>query len=213
MAYEVGWTRLLATQLGSSTYAFTLMLATFLTGIVLGSAAFEWWTRRHPAKRSVFALTQTLTALTSLACLVAFPFLPQLLPMILKATHESFRGLVLAQLTIAALAMLPVAVVFGFNFPVPVSAARRRPKRQPFCQCRPRLRLEHARRDRRRRHCRLHLIAGAGKLSNASCDRRCQSGSRRAAVHHSVAPPDPRRCSERSAAGRSRRGWFLPLLL
>ena len=118
MAYEVGWTRLLATQLGSSTYAFTLMLATFLTGIVLGSAAFEWWTRRYPVRRSVFALTQTLTALTSLACLLAFPFLPQLLPMILKATHESFRGLVLAQLAIAALAMLPVAVVFGFNFPV-----------------------------------------------------------------------------------------------
>lgn len=118
MSYEVGWTRLLATQLGSSTYAFTLMLATFLSGIVLGSAAFEWWTRRHQARRSLFALTQTLTALTSLACLVAFPFLPQLLPTILKATHESFRGLVLAQLAIGGLAMLPVAIVFGFNFPV-----------------------------------------------------------------------------------------------
>src|ERR1019366_7978737 len=43
MAYEIGWTRLLATQLGSSTYAFTLMLATFLTGIVIGSAIFERW--------------------------------------------------------------------------------------------------------------------------------------------------------------------------
>ena len=40
MAYEIGWTRLLATQLGSSTYAFTLMLATFLAGIVIGSAIF-----------------------------------------------------------------------------------------------------------------------------------------------------------------------------
>ncbi len=92
MAYEIGWTRLLATQLGSSTYAFTLMLATFLTGIALGSGAFEWWTRRYPAKRSTFALTQTLTALASLACLVAFPYLPQLLPTILMATHQSFRG-------------------------------------------------------------------------------------------------------------------------
>src|SRR5262249_55078080 len=34
MAYEIAWTRLLSTQLGSSTYAFTLMLGTFLTGIV-----------------------------------------------------------------------------------------------------------------------------------------------------------------------------------
>ena len=118
MAYEVGWTRLLATQLGSSTYAFTLMLATFLTGIVLGSAAFEWWTQRHQARRSTFGLTQTLTALASLACLAAFPFLPELLPRILRATHQSFRGLVLAQFAISALAMLPVATLFGFNFPV-----------------------------------------------------------------------------------------------
>jgi spermidine synthase len=118
MSYEVGWTRLLATQLGSSTYAFTLMLATFLTGIVLGSAAFEWWSERHQARRSTFALTQTLTALASLGCLVAFPFLPELLPTILRATHESFRGLVLAQFAIGALAMLPAALLFGFNFPV-----------------------------------------------------------------------------------------------
>jgi len=46
MAYEIGWTRLLSTQLGSSTYAFTLMLATFLAGIVFGSAIFERWNRR-----------------------------------------------------------------------------------------------------------------------------------------------------------------------
>ena len=32
MSYEIGWTRLLSTQLGSSTYAFTLMLGTFLSG-------------------------------------------------------------------------------------------------------------------------------------------------------------------------------------
>jgi len=58
MAYEIGWTRLLSTQLGSSTYAFTLMLVTFLTGIVLGSAIFERWNRRHEITQLTFALTQ-----------------------------------------------------------------------------------------------------------------------------------------------------------
>jgi hypothetical protein len=46
IAYEISWTRLLATILGSSTYAFTLMLATFLGGIVLGSFLFERWAAR-----------------------------------------------------------------------------------------------------------------------------------------------------------------------
>jgi spermidine synthase len=118
MAYEIGWTRLLSTQLGSSTYSFTLMLATFLTGIVIGSAAFEWWTRRHEVHRTTFAVTQTLTALAALAFLVSFPRIPEVLPPILRATHQSFRGLVLAQFVTSALAMLPAAIVFGFNFPV-----------------------------------------------------------------------------------------------
>ena len=65
-----------------------------------------------------FALTQTLTALAALAFLIFFPRLIEVLPPILRATHESFRGLVLAQFATSALAMLPTAVVFGFNFPL-----------------------------------------------------------------------------------------------
>jgi spermidine synthase len=120
MSYEIGWTRLLSTQLGSSTYAFTLMLGTFLTGIVLGSALFDKWNRRHEPSAMTFAVTQTLTALAALVFLVFFTHLIEVLPPILRATHESFRGLVLAQFVTSALAMLPTAVVFGFNFPAVV---------------------------------------------------------------------------------------------
>ena len=64
-----------------------------------------------------FAWTQTFTAVAAVAFLVSFPHLIEVLPSILRATHESFRGLVLAQFATSALAMLPTAVVFGFNFP------------------------------------------------------------------------------------------------
>jgi spermidine synthase len=120
MSYEIGWTRLLSTQLGSSTYAFTLMLGTFLAGIVLGSALFEKWNRSHEPSTMTFAVTQTLTALAALLFLVFFTHLIEALPPILRATHESFRGLVLAQFVTSALAMLPTAIVFGFNFPAVV---------------------------------------------------------------------------------------------
>jgi spermidine synthase len=120
MSYEIGWTRLLSTQLGSSTYAFTLMLGTFLAGIVLGSALFERWNRRHETTTATFALTQTFTAAAALAFLIFFARLIEVLPPILRATHESFRGLVLAQFVTSAIAMLPTAVAFGFNFPAAV---------------------------------------------------------------------------------------------
>ena len=41
MMYEVAWTRALALIIGSSTYAFSTMLVTFLTGLALGSYLFS----------------------------------------------------------------------------------------------------------------------------------------------------------------------------
>src|SRR5207247_3173195 len=37
MLYEVAWTRVLVLVLGSSTYAYTIMLTTFLLGLALGA--------------------------------------------------------------------------------------------------------------------------------------------------------------------------------
>ncbi len=119
IAYEVCWTRLLVTTFGSSTYAFTLMLGTFLGGIVLGSALFDFWfARRKEVSLATFALTQTLTALAALAFLISFQYFYDLVPVILRQTHATFRGLILAQFATSALALLPAALVFGFNFPV-----------------------------------------------------------------------------------------------
>ena len=119
IGYEVCWTRLLVTSLGSSTYAFTLMLGTFLAGLVLGSVLFDFWfARRKEVSLATFALTQTLTAVAALLFLVFFQQFPELVPVILRKTQASFRGLLLAQLATSALALLPAALVFGFNFPV-----------------------------------------------------------------------------------------------
>jgi spermidine synthase len=119
IAYEVAWTRLLATTLGSSTYAFTLMLATFLAGIVIGSVIFERWLvrARRPVSLVTFSRTQTYTGLAALVFLGLFQYMPAIIPPILRATHESFGGLILAQFVSSALAMLPTAIIFGFNFP------------------------------------------------------------------------------------------------
>jgi spermidine synthase len=122
IAYEIAWTRLLATILGSSTYAFTLMLATFLAGIVIGSMIFERWSSRarQAVSVSTFSSTQTWTGLAALVFLALFQYIPAVIPPILRATHESFAGLILAQFVTSALSMLPTAIIFGFNFPAVV---------------------------------------------------------------------------------------------
>ncbi len=132
IAYEIGWTRLLVTFLGSSTYAFTLMLATFLAGIVLGSLAFEAWiARRGEVTLGGFAMTQTLTGVAALGFLVFYQQIPSIVPAVLRATHETFTGLVVAQFVTSALAMLPAAFIFGFNFPLVVVLIAGRDASQP----------------------------------------------------------------------------------
>ena len=40
LAYEVTWTRILSTMIGSSVYAFSMMLTAFILGLGLGSLVF-----------------------------------------------------------------------------------------------------------------------------------------------------------------------------
>src|SRR5262249_38870276 len=120
-AYEIAWTRLLAITIGSSTYAFTLMLAAFLAGTVIGSAFFQhFFARARQVSLTTFSRTQTWAGVVALSSLVLFPYIAYLIPLLLRATHQTFGGLVLAQVVTSTLTVLPIALVFGFNFPAVV---------------------------------------------------------------------------------------------
>jgi spermidine synthase len=117
--YEIAWTRLLAIEIGSSTYAFTIILATFLVGAVIGSVLFQRLFRRgkQAASLTTFSWTQTWIGVAAVVSLVLFQWIPSVIPLLLRATDRSFGGLVLAQMVTTALTILPMAAVFGFNFP------------------------------------------------------------------------------------------------
>jgi len=120
-AYEIAWTRLLAITISSSTYAFTLMLATFLTGAVIGSVLFHrFYAHARQSSIVTFSRTQTWIGVAAISSLVLFHWIPAEIPPLLRVTHHTFGGLLLAQLVTTALAVLPVAAIFGFNFPAVV---------------------------------------------------------------------------------------------
>lgn len=76
MIYELAWTRALALVIGSTTYAFTAILLSFLIGIAGGSA----WASRRAARGGLtpgfFAALQTAAALGSLGVLALVDRLP-----------------------------------------------------------------------------------------------------------------------------------------
>lgn len=73
LAYEVLWTRILSLYLGNTTYAFSIMLSTFLCGIALGSAMASRAADRlkEPALR--FALLEILIGLLAACSLALVP--------------------------------------------------------------------------------------------------------------------------------------------
>ena len=118
IAYELAWTRLLATPLGSSTYAFTVMLATFLLGITIGSRLFaRWFRKKREASASLFASTQLAIAAAILLSLWTYREIPEVMLALLRTFGDGFYPLLAAQVLTCSLALLPATILFGFNFP------------------------------------------------------------------------------------------------
>jgi spermidine synthase len=66
MAYEVIWTKLLGLLVGPTTYSFTIVLVTFITGLALGSIFFGWLGDRVRKVMNLLLSTQVAAALFAL---------------------------------------------------------------------------------------------------------------------------------------------------
>lgn len=117
LAAEVAWSRLLAVTIGGSTYAVSMMLATYMAGIALGSAWAGTRAERSPAPaRDLAFLALGVAAFTAATPWLA-QFVPRLLFPILGWAHQFGALFYLAALPAAALIMLPPAFLMGAAFP------------------------------------------------------------------------------------------------
>jgi len=117
LAYEVLWTRIFSLIIGSSIYAFTIMLATFLFGIGVGSIVFAPFIDRRKKPLLWFAI---LELIIGLAALLAVP-LYRRLPFIFLGLHESlsqhFWLFLAAQFLLCAAVMVIPTLCMGAIFP------------------------------------------------------------------------------------------------
>jgi spermidine synthase len=120
--YEVLWTRLLGHVLGGSVYAFATMLATFLTGIAIGSwlASGRMAASRRRAAAS-FAWAQLGTGLLSFAAYAAIDWAPDWI-----ARWGSAGDLALAvDVGVCAAILLPGTLFIGATVPLAVRVLAR----------------------------------------------------------------------------------------
>lgn len=118
---ELVFYRILGPVLGGSTYTFGLILAIALLGVGIGGAVYPVWFAKRPVTISAFAVTCVLEALG-----FAFPYALgdriALLAIGLRSFEDlGFSALVGAWFVVAAVVVLPAAIVSGVQFPLLVA--------------------------------------------------------------------------------------------
>lgn len=125
LAYEVLWTRTATLILHNTTYAFSLMLLAFLTGIALGSAImaaiFRRWQPNWPARWRLFALLQFLIGLAALFSFGSTVPVTGLSYRVWVAVGGPLVEWVSGPVPAVFLLLAPLTLLSGASFPVAVS--------------------------------------------------------------------------------------------
>lgn len=120
MLYEIAWTRSLSLILGTTTYAFTTMLATFIAGLALGSAAYKLLKVKVP-HLTLFCWLQWAVCFSVLLTIPALEKLPFVYLLVRMQWIDSWADLQYVRFVLAALVMIVPVFAMGMLFPVVTS--------------------------------------------------------------------------------------------
>jgi spermidine synthase len=121
LSYEVIWSRVLALIIGSSVYAFSIMLTTFLIGLALGASIASRAVDRIRRPAIAFAILELGVGITSLIGAYLFNDLPYYFVQLYHWVGSTgFVVLLFARFVIASLVMIVPTLLLGGLFPLVV---------------------------------------------------------------------------------------------
>jgi spermidine synthase len=117
LAYEVVFTRALLFYISSTTYSFTIMLATFLLGIMLGSMLLSRYIHRLRNLFFAFGLAELTIGITSVMTIMLFKHMDSYhLRLLSSLISSNFFHVNLLLFATAALILLPPTFAMGTAF-------------------------------------------------------------------------------------------------
>jgi spermidine synthase len=122
LTYEVAWTRVLSLIIGSSVYAFSLMLMAFILGLAIGSMALSWFVDRWRNVLAALAVTELAIGASALLVVPVFGVLPMYVGWMAAEFSESFWKLQLVEFALTFALMLIPTTLMGLAFPLVVRA-------------------------------------------------------------------------------------------
>jgi spermidine synthase len=122
MIYEVCWTRTLLMVVGSSTYAFTVMLSAFLIGIFVGSLVCARFIDRAKHPLLWFAIFQIMVGAATLASMRLFNYVPYWNLQISAGIKGDPTSAMFVRFLLAGSVLAPITLFLGAIFPTVVKA-------------------------------------------------------------------------------------------
>lgn len=125
LGYEVIWTRIFAMFLQNTVYSFTIILASFLSGIVIGSFLYAKILSQKTDQLFVFALLEAILGLYVIMLNFIFPELPRIMLMIAGGADLSWSSTIILQFVVIFLLVIPATIVMGIIFPMVIRISTR----------------------------------------------------------------------------------------
>lgn len=123
MVCQIVWNRLMVLVLGSSTYAFSTILITFLLGISLGSAACAHILKKHRPSWSGVGFVGGILFAVIIGSMALINRLPFLLVQLYPLVFQGFIPIHCIHLFLCVIVMLIPTLCMGVLFPLIVSSA------------------------------------------------------------------------------------------
>ncbi|MDJ0802552.1 MAG: fused MFS/spermidine synthase [Desulfobacterales bacterium] len=120
MIYQVAWTRVLSLSIGSSVYAFSLILTAFICGLALGSLVIAKFIDRRRDLVLWLALMQAAVGLSALGIVHILGNLPIFVAQFVFAASHSFKSIQLAEFAIIFGLILVPTFMMGSTMPIAV---------------------------------------------------------------------------------------------
>jgi spermidine synthase len=123
LIFQVVWFYRAGLVFGSSVWAVTIVLSSFMGGLALGNALAGRYASKVERPLVVYAQLEALVAMSGLAVSLLLPHLPIILGPLTRAASESIWAINVIRLVAAFAALVVPATAMGATFPVLVGAA------------------------------------------------------------------------------------------
>ena len=118
LAYEIVWTKLLGLLIGPTTYSFTVVLFTFITGLALGSIVFGRLADRSSDPVRLLAGLQFGAALSAVLVSQFLGHSQLLFAKLILRYRDAFQALQIAKVGVLFAAMLLPTILLGGTLPI-----------------------------------------------------------------------------------------------